>query len=108
MEQGSIAWDSSLTLKTVKSRVVLCGTEHYYMGQNHSHLGQYSLMWERAVSRSREQFNVGQSSVMWYRAVSCGTEESNVQQEQNGVLRDKAALYGTISLNISPAIVPEV
>ena len=91
-------------------------------------MGQYSLMWERAVSCSREQFNVGQSSVMWYRAVlcgakqshvgqssymweravTCGTEQSNVQQEQNGVLRDKAALYGTISLNISPAIVPEV
>ena len=128
MEQGSIAWDSSLTLKTVTSRVVLCGTEQYYMGKNNSHVGQSSIMWDstvscgieqshvvesnlmwgRAVSCGTEQYYVVQSSLMWDRAVTCGTEQSNVQQEQNGVSRDKAALCGTISLNISPAIVPEV
>ena len=77
-------------------------------GKEQSHVAESSLMWDRAVSCGTEQYYVVQSSLMWDRAVTCGTEQSNVQQEQNGVLKDKAALYVTISLNISPAIVPEV
>ena len=58
-----------------------------------SHVGQGSLIWDRAVSYGTEQSHMEQGSLMWDRTVSCSTEQSHVGQ--TCFIRDKAVSCGS-------------
>ena len=64
----------------------LFGAEQY-------HVGQFNIIWDRAVLCDTKQSHVGQISLIWDRVVSCGTEHSLVGQRS--LIWNRVVLCGT-------------